>query len=809
MRVWLSITLAALVGGCTFDPQGSPAARACADPSACRPDEQCYQGFCVFQECAAPADCGALYQYACETGLCRTISCVDGCDGAHECGPNGFCVPRDCVPTREGPPGDLTCSDGIDNNCDGRTDLEDPGCQSCTTDGECDDGKPCNGVERCAAGRCEAGTPVACGPAADACHVLVCEDLQAGACVARAAPNGTACDDGDVCTQVDACHAGTCVGADPITCTPVDACHGAGTCDPGTGVCSSPQLPDGTDCDDGDPCTKNDQCTGGGCGGTTYTCTPTACQATSVCDGTGCATTPVADGTGCSDGDPCTTGDTCTGGTCGGTAYSCVPNLCQASLLCDGSGGCTPTPKSCADAFSCTDDSCQLADGACQHVPNDSHCGAGELCRPTCFGGATGCGAAPGAVRVTCPTPWQTGATPDACALALGGLAGQAPCLSCTAWAGTSEPLMTDFYNGGATCDAGGWNVTTNCSSSNWCYTGGGALAGSYAFDADKGRCTGGGDKVWTLNRTVDTTGLTGVTVCFDYADHNAGANDFLRLEYSTAGVAGPWVQVFLDQAGPIAGVDDRWVRYCAVLPAAAEGQAALGLQFTAQSTGNGRHVYLDFIEVRAYAAACTSRAMLFTSDFGGCATTGWSLNGGQPGCPGLNGDALEADNSSWTIARTVDTRGAEGDLILRFDVAETTNINTGDSLVAQIDAGGGWRTVFAVDGPIRTATQSSTFSVNLSRFNAAANRNAALGVRFVATSASGGHRIDLDNVQLEAVRFTCPAAGVTVGAPVAAGGGGYTVPVSGTTPGALQIECSWDALGADVSGTGSLELVP
>ena len=100
------------------------------------------------------------------------------------------------------------------------------------------------------------------------------------------------------------------------------------------------------------------------------------------------------------------------------------------------------------------------------------------------------------------------------------------------------------------------------------------------------------------------------------------------------------------------------------------------------------------------------------------------------------------------------------------------------------------------------------TATGDLSRFDAAANRNPALGVRFVATSAAGGHRIDLDNVRLEAIRFVCPAAWVTVGEPIAAGVG-YAVPVSGTVPGTVQIECAWDAQGAAVRGAGSLELVP
>ena len=44
--------------------------------------------------------------------------------------------------------------------------------------------------------------------------------------------NGTACNDGNACTQTDTCQAGACAGANPVVCTASDQCHAAGTCDP-------------------------------------------------------------------------------------------------------------------------------------------------------------------------------------------------------------------------------------------------------------------------------------------------------------------------------------------------------------------------------------------------------------------------------------------------------------------------------------------------------------------------------------------------------------------------------------------------
>jgi len=53
-----------------------------------------------------------------------------------------------------------------------------------------------------------------------------------------------------------------------VTCTSLDQCHVAGTCDPGTGLCSNPNAADGTLCTDGNACTSGDACTGGTCSGT-------------------------------------------------------------------------------------------------------------------------------------------------------------------------------------------------------------------------------------------------------------------------------------------------------------------------------------------------------------------------------------------------------------------------------------------------------------------------------------------------------------------------------------------------------------
>ena len=99
-------------------------------------------------------------------------------------------------------------------------------------------------------------------------------DLQpsTGVCTNPTLANGTACNDGNACTQIDTCQAGTCTGSSPVTCTALDQCHVAGTCSPSTGACSNPNAANGTTCNDGNACTTTDTCQAGTCTGTAVTC---------------------------------------------------------------------------------------------------------------------------------------------------------------------------------------------------------------------------------------------------------------------------------------------------------------------------------------------------------------------------------------------------------------------------------------------------------------------------------------------------------------------------------------------------------
>jgi hypothetical protein len=198
----------------------------------------------------------------------------------------------------------------------------------------CSDGNACTQLDSCQAGACTPGTPVVCAPG-DACHEAGTCDPATGACSVVAKPDGARCDDGNACTQFDACQAGTCTGGSPVVCTASDACHVAGTCNPATGACSVVAKPDGAACNDGNACTFDETCHAGACGGgTSITCsTPgDACHEAGVCDPAmgACVNPPKPDGTPCSDSNKCTQTDTCQAGTCTGND----PILCEAPSPC-------------------------------------------------------------------------------------------------------------------------------------------------------------------------------------------------------------------------------------------------------------------------------------------------------------------------------------------------------------------------------------------------------------------------------------------------------------------------------------------
>ncbi len=179
--------------------------------------------------------------------------------------------------------------DGIGSACDNCPNLYNPdqtdvnhngigdACEDKDGDGypltvDCDDTNPaihpgavevCNGVDDNCNGQIDEGGDALCA------DTNVCtQDLCGGVlgCQHPAVSDGTACNDGNACTQTDTYQAGICTGSNPVICTAPNACYDPGTCDTGTGLCSAatPKT-NGTACDDGNACTVGDTCQSGTC----------------------------------------------------------------------------------------------------------------------------------------------------------------------------------------------------------------------------------------------------------------------------------------------------------------------------------------------------------------------------------------------------------------------------------------------------------------------------------------------------------------------------------------------------------------
>ncbi len=150
-----------------------------------------------------------------------------------------------------------------------------PGIDAGGTDaGRADAGAPDGGAPD--GGAPDGGAPdlcagVDCTSLDDACNVGTC-DPATGTCAASPRADGTACDDADACTTGDVCTAGACAGA-AVDCSGMDGVCVVGMCDATTGGCVVAPSPDGTACDDGFVCTGASLCASGACAGTGLACT--------------------------------------------------------------------------------------------------------------------------------------------------------------------------------------------------------------------------------------------------------------------------------------------------------------------------------------------------------------------------------------------------------------------------------------------------------------------------------------------------------------------------------------------------------
>lgn len=319
------------VNGCMHE---ATAGVSCSDGKVCNGEETCdASGACQpgpalrcddGNECTADScndTTGCVFDLNANQGKACTAS---GCGGSACNG--GVCTPTSGVVCNDNNPCTVDSCSG--NTC--RNTLAAAGTS-------CGDADFCNGSEVCdAAGSCVSGS-APCGSATTACQTERC-DSAAAACVITAQPDGTACEDNNVCTLTSSCHAGACAKFTAKTCTTGWGPGDASSCDPARGCIEQPACEpylNGNKCQPLDPSSPAGTCK--------YTQT--------FCRATGCFWNECNPQTGLcerstSTGDDLIPGFTYSGG--------------ERNILCGIAGvACSVVPQGCGE-YSCADVTCTL-----------------------------------------------------------------------------------------------------------------------------------------------------------------------------------------------------------------------------------------------------------------------------------------------------------------------------------------------------------------------------------------------------------------------------------------------------------------
>jgi hypothetical protein len=360
----------------------------CDDSNLCTDGDTCVQGSCAGGPIVDCIDNNPCTTDGCEPDSgCTHENLTDtACDDSNACTPIDTCSNGQCTGS-----GEVDCND--DNPCTVDTCDPEEGCKYEPMTGDlCDDASLCTADDSCQAGIC-VGEPVDCSDDSP-CTEDLCDPDKG--CFHAPVPDdpAVACDDNNLCTLVDSCIGGECIGNDPIDCNDGELCTDD-ICDIVTGECA--YANNEAKCDDKNPCTTNDTCGNGFCfGGDWLTCnddnlcTEDSCQ---PAEG-GCVFTPTTDP--CDDGNPCTVPDMCKDGAClpGETICQCVEdgdcvddgNLCNGLPMCE-NGACIINPDTVvvcdpSQDTDCQTNTCDPPIGECFILPSkdDTPCSDGSFC---------------------------------------------------------------------------------------------------------------------------------------------------------------------------------------------------------------------------------------------------------------------------------------------------------------------------------------------------------------------------------------------------------------------------------------------
>jgi len=504
--------------GCVATPEADAAA--CDDGNACTDLDSCDKGQCK----GSPLKCddkNPCTKDACSGGSGCTATPDDTatCDDGNSCTTNDSCAAGACKGT-----GKVCADDG--NPCTDETCANNE-CTSVANGAVCDDANPCTQKDVCKNKVCGGGELLTCDDS-NPCTDDSCDKASGGLC--KNAFNTKTCDDSDGCTTEDACVGGACLGK-PLACDDGKPCT-IDACDDKTQKCASVNYADGTACDDGTVCSQNDACKAGVCQGVTINCDDGNPCTDDSCDvAKGCAN--AANTAKCEDGNKCTLGDTCKDKACtAGTTFDkcddanpCSDDFCDAGKGCGHdnntagcddnnpcttgdvckSGGCVGgAAKVCDDGQACTDDSCDKLKG-CVAANNTATCNDNDACTVSDVCAAGKCAGKPGPA---CDD--KNPCTADSCD----------PKSGCVYKPGAAGGACDDD-NGcttGDKCDAAGKcaGVGKNCDDANPCTTD--SCANNIcSYANNKNPCTD--NDMCTTNDTCDGAGAckgTGALNCSD-----------------------------------------------------------------------------------------------------------------------------------------------------------------------------------------------------------------------------------------------------------------------------------------------------
>ncbi len=282
-------------GNCTHDDSASEDT-ACEDGNACTLGDRCQGGVCETGVTIDCSDGNPCTTDSCDSasGFCKWVNNTLACDTGTGCMIGGKCTKGLCIGSSKTDccTKNANCDDGNPCTLDTCKKDSDKSCIHLPVDGQtCSDGSACTSGGKCHSGKCISPDVVGCDDGKP-CTIDYC--LADSGCQALITVIGD-CSDGDPCDGLEKCGTGGCTDGPPPVCNDGKACT-VDYCKPKVG-CVFPFEPKATGCDDGAECTTDDHCDGTGtCIGTPkagpgccaknadcddgYACTANACDVT-------------------------------------------------------------------------------------------------------------------------------------------------------------------------------------------------------------------------------------------------------------------------------------------------------------------------------------------------------------------------------------------------------------------------------------------------------------------------------------------------------------------------------------------------